>query len=179
VTSVRQAEHRGILRPLLVVLGSILIFAYGVIALISQDPFWFLTRATVPDPGRIVIRVDGVETVLNTASPGYELIVDGTRKALSGFKSWAPGSMGLSESTLQEYEQQGTILELYFIEPVDFHLPFDDGRPTALLIPIEGRFAGEGYVFRGKGGRWWAGQLIMRDPQPLLDALSTLGYIQQ
>jgi hypothetical protein len=176
---VHQSEHKSILRPLVVVLGSLLLFAYGVIALLSQDPFWFLTQATVPDPGRIVIRVDGVKTVLNIASPGYELIVDGTREALSGFRAWAPGSMGLSEATLQEYQQQGTILELYFIEPVDFHLPFDDGRPTALLIPIEGRFAGEGYVFRGKSGRWWAGQLIMRDPQPLLDALSALGYIQQ
>ena len=43
--------------------------------------------------------------------------------------------MGLSEPTLAEYQVQGTILELYFSEPVDFHLPFDDGRPTALLIP--------------------------------------------
>jgi hypothetical protein len=175
----RQTQHRGILRPLLVVLGSILFFAYGVIALISQDPFWFLTRAAVPDPERIVIRVDGMETVLNAATPGYGQIVEATREALSAFKAWAPGSVGLSEPTLREFQQQGTVLELYFGEPVDFHLPFDDGRPTALLIPIEGRFAGEGYVFRGKGGKWWAGQLTVRDPQPLLDALSALGYIRQ
>lgn len=179
MTSVRQSQHKGILRPLLVVLGSILLFAYGIIALLSQDPFWFLTRAEVPDPERIVIRVDGVETVLNAATPGYGQIVEATREALSGFKAWAPGSAGLSESTLQEYQQRGIILELYFGEPVDFHLPFNDGRPTALLIPIEGRYAGEGYVFRGKHGRWWAGQLTMRDPQPLMDALSALGYIRQ
>jgi len=57
--------------------------------------------------------------------------------------------------------------------PVDFHLPFNDLQPTALLIPIEGQHAGHGYVFRGKNGIWLGGQMIMSDPQPLLDALST------
>jgi hypothetical protein len=41
-------------------------------------------------------------------------------------------------------------------EPVDFHLPFNDGEPTALLIPIQGRHAGHGYVFRGGNGKWWS-----------------------
>jgi hypothetical protein len=84
----------------------------------------------------------------------------------------------LSEATLAEYQERGTILELYFDEPVDVHLPFDDGQPTALLIPIQGRHAGRGYVFRGKDGKWWVGQLVMSDSQPLLEALSTLGYVQ-
>ena len=64
------------------------------------------------------------------------------------------------------------------VSAVDFHLPFYDGRPTALLIPIEGRLSGKGYVFRGRNGEWWAGQMCMSDSQPLFDALSTLGYIQ-
>lgn len=85
----------------------------------------------------------------------------------------------MSEATLEEYQHRGSILELYFNEPVDFHLPFNDGRPTALLIPIEGRLSGKGYVFRGRNGEWWAGQMCMSDPQSLFDALSTLGYIQQ
>lgn len=177
--AVARSKHRTILGPIFAILGTIVVFGYGVITLMSEDPLWFLSRAEIPDPERIVIRVDGVETVLTTPSAGYDLIVEASRKALSSFKAWAPGSMGLSEPTLAEYQVQGTILELYFSEPVDFHLPFDDGKPTALLIPMAGRFGGEGHVFRGRNGRWWAGQLTMSDPQPLVDALSNLGFLQQ
>ena len=173
------SSHRSALKPLFVVLGAIALFVYGTVALLSQDAKWFLSRADVPDPERIVIRVDGDETVLTPASADYGPLLAATKEALSGFKNWAPGSMGLSESTLTEYQSSGTILELYFDEPVDFHLPFPDGSPTALLLPLEGRHGGEGFVFRGKRGRWWAGHLIVSDPQPLMDVLSTLGYIQQ
>lgn len=145
----------------------------------SHDPLWFLSRAAVPDPQRIVIRVDGEETVLTASEPEYDVVLEATRRALSAFENWGLGSIGLSEPTLVEYRSHGTILELYFTEPVDFHLPFNDGRPTALLIPIEGRYGGEGYVFRGKYGKWWAGQLVVKDPQPLVDALAAQGYLQR
>jgi hypothetical protein len=175
----KGSNHRSALKPLLVVLGAIALFIYGTVALLSQDAKWFLSRVDLPDPERIVIRVDGHESVLTPVSANYGAIVAATKDALSGFKNWAPSSMGLSESTLTEYQSSGTILELYFDEAVDFHLPFPDGSPTALLLPLRGRHGGEGHVFRGKRGRWWAGNLIMSDPQPLVDELLALGYIQQ
>jgi len=173
-----QPKHLKLLSPILAIVGAIGFFVYGVIAMMSEDPLWFLGGATVPDPERIVIRVEGEETILTANLPGYDLIVEATREALSEFSNLAPRSAGLSEATLEEYQHRGTILELYFNQPVDFHLPFNDLRPNALLIPIEGMHAGRGYVFRGKDGKWLAGQMLMSDAQPLLDALSTLGYIR-
>jgi hypothetical protein len=168
--------YQSILRPILAVFGSIFLFAYLTIALISQDPLWFLGRAVVPDPLQILIRVDGQEIVLTSSSVEYAELVSGVRASLSSFENWAPGSVGLSPPTLAEFQERGVILELYFAEPVNFRLPFNDGRPTALLIPIEGRYAGEGYVFRGKHGKWWAGQLVMKNPEPLLEALRRLNF---
>jgi hypothetical protein len=173
-----RAGHRGCLKPMLVVFGAILVFAYVTVALLSHDPRWFLGRAELPDPVRIVVRVDGQETELTADVPDYALVLAATREALSGFSNWAPGSAGLSDETKEEYQRQGTIIELYFDEPVDFQLPFPDGNPTQLLMPIEGRLGGEGYVFRGRNGRWWAGQLTMSDPQPLYDVLAALGYTE-
>ena len=172
-----RARHRELLVPISILVGAIGFCGYGIITVMSTDPLWFLGDASVPDPERIVIRIDGEETVLTADSPGYDLIVEATTEALSEFENLAPLSAGLSEATLAEYQHHGTILELYFNEPVDFHMPFDDHRPTALLIPIEGRHAGQGYVFRGKNGEWWAGQMRMSDPRPLLNALSALGYV--
>jgi len=174
-----KPKHLKLLSPILATCGAIGFFAYGVIAMMSEDPLWFLGGVTMTDPERIVIRVDGQETVLTAGSPGYDLLVDASKEALSKFNNLAPRSMGLREVTLTEYQLRGIILELYFSEPVDFHLPFNDLQPTALLIPIEGRHAGHGYVFRGKNNKWLTGQMCMSDPQPLFDALSTLGYIQQ
>lgn len=173
-----RAGHRGCLKPMLVVFGGILVFAYGTVALLSQDPLWFAGGVDMRGPQRVVIRVDGEETVLTPDAADYGPIVGAARESLSGFRTWALGSMGLSEETQAEYQRQGIVVEFYFAEPLDFHLPFPDGSPTALLIPVEGRHGGEGHVFRGKNGRWWAGQLTMSDPQPLYDALSALGYIQ-
>ncbi len=163
---------------MLVVFGAIVLFIYGVVALLSQDPRWFRSRVEMADPERIVIRVDGEETELTSTAPDYALILSAARQALSGFTNWAPGTVGLSEATLTEYQSHGVILELYFDEPVDFQMPFPDGKPTALIVPVQGRLGGEGYVFRGKNGRWWAGQLTMSDPQPFYDVLSALGYLE-
>jgi hypothetical protein len=173
-----RGRHRRLWVPLSAILGVVMLVFYGIVAVMSEDPLWFLGRTDLPNPRRIVIRVDGEETVLMASSPGYAAVVEATEKAMSSFESLAPRSAGLSEATLAEYQERGTILELYFDEPVDVHLPFDDGRPMALLIPIQGRHAGRGYVFRGKDGKWWVGQLVMSDPQPLLEALSALGYVQ-
>ena len=174
-----KPKHLRLLSPILTIAGAIGLFAYGVIAMMSEDPLWFLGGATVPDPERIVIRVNGQETLLTVNSPSYDLIIEAMREAMSEFGNMAPLSAGLSEATLEEYQHRGTILELYFNRPVDFHMPFNDLQPTALLIPIEGRHAGNGYVFRGKNDKWLAGQMCMSDPQPLFDALSVLGFIQQ
>ena len=174
-----KPKHQKLLSPILTIAGAIGLFVYGVIAMMSEDPLWFLGGATVPEPERIVIRVNGQETLLTVNSPSYDLIIEAMREAMSEFRNMAPLSAGLSEATLEEYQHRGTTLELYFNQPVDFHLPFNDLQPTALLIPIKGHLSGRGYVFRGKNGLWLGGQMIMSDPQPLFDALSALGYIQQ
>jgi hypothetical protein len=173
------SRHRRLLIPLLIIAGAIGLLFYGVVALISEDPLWFLGRAELPAPRHIVIRVNGEDDVLTPSSPGYDALVAAAGQAMSAFENLAPSSAGLSEETLEEYERQGVTLALYFDTPVDFHLPFSDGRPTALLIPIQGRYAERGYVFRGKRGKWWGGAMRMSDPRPLYDALSTLGYIQR
>jgi hypothetical protein len=174
----KSRGHRGLLVPLLVVLGALALMSYGVIALMSEDPLWFLGNTALPRPQRIVVRIEGQETVLTASSPGYELLTEATEQAMSSFARLSLLSGGLSEETLAGYQESGVVVELYFDEPVDVHLPFNDGRPTALLIPLRGQLGGKGYVFRGKDGRWWAGQLMVRDPQPLMDALVVLGYIQ-
>jgi hypothetical protein len=172
-----EPKKRGLLEPILVFAGIIGVLVYGAVTAISGDPLWFLGGASLPDPQRIVIRVEGEETVLTPNSPGYDIMVGSAKEALSSFVNSAPVPLGLSDDTMEAYQHRFTVLELYFDTPVDFHLPFDDGEPTALLIPIAGRHAGHNYVFRGGNGTWWVGPIQMSDSKPLFNALSALGYI--
>jgi len=172
-----EQEKKGLLEPVLTFVIIVLALMYGAVAAVSGDPLWFLGGTSMPDPERIVIRVDGVETVLTKNSPGYAMLAKATRKALSSFASTAPDPLGLSAETIAEWQQRFTVLELYYPKPVDFRLPFEDGDPTALLIPIEGRHAGHNYVFRGKDGEWWSRPLKMSDTTPILDTMRALGYI--
>lgn len=173
-----EPKKKSIIEPILIFVFVIGLLMYTVVTAITGDPKWFLGGASVPDPQRIVIRVDGEETVLTSNSIGYEIMVKATKKSLSSFQNSAPIPMGLSDETLEEYQQHSTVVELYFDEPVDFHLAFNDRKPTALLIPIQGRYADRNWVFRGKNGVWQPGALIMSDSQPLYMALETLGYIE-
>jgi len=173
-----QPQKKSLLEPLLVVVGLIAALVYLAVAAISGDLLWFLGGASLPDPQRIVIRVEGEETVLTSNSPGYDIMTGATKKALSSFANSAPIPMGLSDESIEEFQHRYTVLELYYNEPVDFHLPFNDGDPTALMIPIQGRHAGHNYVFRGGNGEWWARPIKMSDSQPIFDALSALGYIK-
>jgi len=171
-----QPHKKSLWELILTTLIVILLLMYGAVAAVSGDPLWFLGKASLPDPVRIVIRVEGQETVLTRNSPGYEIMAKASKKALSSFQNSAPIPLGLSDETIAEYQHRFTVLELFYDRPVDFHLPFNDGNPTALLIPIDGRHAGHGYVFRGGNGEWWSRPLSMSNPQPIFDALSALGY---
>ncbi len=173
-----QPKKKSLLEPILVFVGIFGLIGYGVIAAISGDALWFLGGASLPNPSRIVIRVEGEETVLTSNSPGYEIVAGATKDALSTLSNQGPVQLGLSDETLEEYQHRFTVLELYYDEPVDFHLPFNEGEPTALMIPVEGRHAGHNYVFRGGNGEWWARPLKMSDSQPIFDALRALGYIE-
>ncbi len=173
-----QPEKKSLWEPLVVVAVILGLIVYGVIAAVTGDMLWFRGGASVPDPSRIVIRVDGDETVLTRNSPGYDIMAGATKKALSSLANSGPVQLGLSDETIEEYQYRFTVLELHYDEPVDFHLPFNEGKPTALLIPIEGRHAGHNYVFRGGNGEWWARPIKVNDPEPIMAALRTLGYIE-
>lgn len=173
-----KPSKKGVLEPILVCVIVIGVLVYAVCTAVTGDPKWFLGGASMPNPRQIVIRVDGEETVLTSNSNGYDIMVKATKKALSSFANSAPIPMGLSDETIEQYQHRFTVMELYFDKPVDFHLPFNDMDPTALLIPIRGRHAGKGWVFRGgQNGEWHPGPLTMTNPQPIFQALATLGYI--
>lgn len=156
-------------------LFAILIF-YAINVFNTGNWLWFSSKSAHVRPSRIVIVDHGQRTVVAQGHASYQALVDAAEQSLSKLSNTDLVSIGLSEQTLADYDTDSLVLELYFDQPVIFNSIARTGEPTQLLIPIEGRHAGGGYVFRGAQGSWWHGAIRMADPAPLLNALQQMGY---
>jgi hypothetical protein len=156
------------------VIGAAII--YLVNALNTGNWLWFQAGSTDVRPARIVIVDHGQRTIVAPGHAEFNALADAASASLSEFSNSDLVSIGLSTQTLDEYANESLVLELYFDAPLHFNLLVRTGEPTQLLIPIEGRHADGGYVFRGAQGEWWFGALRMADPAPLYAALQQMGY---
>ncbi len=139
--------------------------------------FWFRGNTVNVRPSRIVIVDHGQRTVLNPGHSAFTSLVEATTQSLSKLNNSGIVDVGLSQQTLSDYATDSLVLELYFDSPVVFNTAARTGKPTQLLIPINGRHSGGGLVFRGTNGEWWYGAIRMADPQPLLMALEQAGFL--
>jgi hypothetical protein len=142
----------------------------------TGDWLWFQSTALDAHPDRLRIRHYGEETLIQPGHPDYQQLADVLDATLSDFNNTALIDVGFGEETLTYFDSEGVVLELYYDNPIEFHAPFRAGRPTQILIPIEGRHAGRNYFFRGDKGEWWFGAMRMSDSTALYATLEEMGY---
>lgn len=169
-------RKNSVLEPLaiMVVIAALIIYTLGVFS--SGNWMWFLSTTSELDLARIVVVDQGERRTFTREDADFEMLAAAVKVSLHKFSNTDLVDIGLSDQTLDDYTRDGVLMELYFNSPVEFNTLARAGRPTQLLIPIQGRHADGGYVFRGDNGRWWFGALRMEDPGPLSDALRQLGY---
>lgn len=138
---------------------------------------WFRGNTMNVRPSRIIVVDHGERIILNQGHPAFTPLVDATIESLSELNNSGIVDVGLSEQTLADYATDSLVLELHFDSPVVFNTAARTGKPTQLLIPIQGRHSDGGLVFRGDKGEWWYGAVRMANPQPLLQALEQAGYL--
>lgn len=172
-----QPTKMRVLEPFIGMALFIVATVYLVNAFNTGNWFWFRGNTVNVRPSRIVIVDHGERTVLNPGHPAFNSLIEAATQSLSDLNNSGIVDVGLSEQTLSDYANDSLVLELYFDSPVVFNTAARTGKPTQLLIPIEGRHANGGLVFRGDKGEWWYGAVRMADPQPLLLALEQMGYL--
>ncbi len=165
-----------LLKPFALFVIVLAAIAYGIIALNSQNLLWFKSQTLNARPDRIIVLHYGEQTLMQPGSPSYDALADAVEESLSQIRSTDLISIGLSPQTLADYQNKALVLQLFYNQPVNFQTLARTGRPTQLLIPIEGRHAGNGYFFRGDDGEWWYGAMRMGDPTPIYQALEQAGY---
>jgi hypothetical protein len=166
-----------VIEPFLILFLITVVGVYLLNAFNSGSWLWFQGRATVlVPPARIVVVNNGERLLLQPGTDYYSELSEATIAALSKFSNTDLVSIGLSDQTLSDYAEEGLIVELYFDKPLQFNTLARTGKPTQLLIPIEGRHAAGAYVFRGAQGAWWFGAIRMADPSPIYTVLQQMGY---
>ncbi len=169
-------QGSSVLQPLLIFVGAILLIVYLVGALNSGNWLWLLPIQPDYEPARILIRDNGQTTEYRPGVDGFIELAAALDLAFSDFSNLDLIPIGLSDETLQDYNESSLVMEIYYPQDIRFNTIVRMSNVNQLLIPIEGRHAGNRYVFLGADGRWLTGAFVMTNDQPIRDALGALGF---
>jgi hypothetical protein len=163
------------LQLVLLVVGFGLLFYYGVTAMTARDPKWF-TGEFRGRPSRIVVYHNGErEELLPDQENGFDRLARAVTSSLDqGFANLS--SLGLSPASLQDAYTKDVTLEVFFESPVELHTWFNPGRTTQMLFLITGRYGDLSIVLLGDEGHYRSGAPVLKDMEPIRDALRSLGY---
>lgn len=169
-------QRQSLLTPFLFLVGAILFIIWVVGVINTSNWGWFLPFQPTFEPSRIVVRDKGRSTEYRPGDPGYLELSEALTTSFAGFTNSSLVPLGLSDETLKSYNETALVVEVFYPGSIRFNTPVRMDQINQLLIPIEGRHAGNRYVFLGANGRWLAGAMVMQDDQPILTALQNLGY---
>lgn len=173
-----QEQRQSLLTPFLMFIGVILLIIWSVGALNTGNWGWFLPFQPTFEPSRIIVREEGRVSDYLPGDPGFELLSAAFDASFADFTNADLVPLGLSDQTLEEYKESATVVEIFYPRDIRFNSVVRMENINHLLIPIEGRHSGKRYVFLGADNKWLAGAMVMKNDQPIIDALDTLGHIQ-
>lgn len=166
-----------IVQPFLMMIIFFGIIVYLIGALNTGNWLWVLPIQPKYEPSRVIVRVNGEITEYRPGIDGFFELKTAFDAAFADFSNLDLVPMGLSEQTLQEYENSSVVVEIQYPQDIRFNTIVRMRDVNRLLIPIEGRHAGNRYMFLGTDVRWLTGALVMADDQPIYDVLRALGHI--
>jgi hypothetical protein len=153
--------------------GIFLFIIYSINTYNSGNPLWFVPFQPSHTPDRIVVWQDGVRTEYLPDNNKFPSLAEAVASSLKRFRNRQLINAGISETTLESYYKSGTVVEAYYNQPLYFNLPIRMENITQLLIPLDGEFASEQYVFMGRRGAWLVGALQVATTEEL-DKVVTL-----
>jgi len=164
---------------LLGLLGTVVIFViaagYGIVALSTEDPLWFVPTFS-EDAAEVTVYCRGEQETVPSGSPHLTSINLFINEVLSGRKNW--DSLTMSEATYQYYQESDAVvaLEIRYDHPVRVHsiYKYFSGVDT-IVIPLVGRHSNVNAVFGMIDGVPTAGALHVNSPEMMLDYLVTNG----
>ena len=148
--------------------GFVLVLVLVVIALVYISPvvltgnfLWFLPVFDV-EPMTIIVYRDGEQMTLVPGKPGFDGLTAASNELISNIKA-VHRTFGISDVGLEDLRAEGTAIELFYAEPLDFPTPVNLGGPNQLLIPLSGHYIINPVALRGFEGDYWGAALRLGD----------------
>ncbi len=161
-------------RMLLSLLVLVVIVILGTVTFSAQDPLWWLGGFT-QRPVYVIVYNAGQKTSYSEGIDGYDILANAVVEVLNSGVS-RNAAIGLSQGSQNDAYNQYLTVEAYFDPPAKLHAYFNTGNPTMMLFPITGRHSDESVVFLGENGQYMTSVPVVKNYQPLRDALKQLGY---
>jgi hypothetical protein len=148
--------------------GFVLVLVLVVIALVYFSPvvltgnfLWFLPVFDV-EPMTIIVYREGEKMTLVPGNPGFDQVTVASNELISNIKA-VHRTFGISDVGLEDLRAEGTAIELFYAEPLDFPTPVNLGGPNQLLIPLSGHYTINPVALRGFEGEYWGAALRLGD----------------
>jgi hypothetical protein len=148
--------------------GFVLVLVLVVAALVYFTPvvltgnfLWFLPVFDV-EPAKIIVYRDGEQITLYPGDPGFDQITAASNELISDIKA-VHRTFGISDVGLEDLRAEGTAVELFYAESLDFPTPVNLGGPNQLLIPLSGHYTINPVALRGFEGEYWGAALRLGD----------------
>jgi hypothetical protein len=136
-------------------------FVYFIPVLATGNFLWFLPVFDV-QPVRIVVYRSGEQVALFPGDAGFEEVTAASNRLVSNIVA-VHSTFGISDVGLEDLYAEGTAVELFYAEPLDFPTPVNLGGPNQLLIPLSGHYTINPIAVRGFDGEYWGAALRLGD----------------
>jgi hypothetical protein len=154
-------NRAGLLSFFLILLLFIAAFVYFIPVLATGNFLWFLPVFDV-QPERIIVFRDGEQLTLYPGDPRFDEVTAASNQLISDIVA-VHRTFGISDVGLEELYAEGTAVELFYAESLDFPTPVNLGGPNQLLIPLSGHYAINPLALRGFDGEYWGAALRLGD----------------
>ena len=145
----------------LVLLLVVAALVYFTPVMLTGNLLWFLPVFDV-EPEQIILYRNGEQIRLYPGDPGFDEVTEASNELISKIEA-VHASFGISDVGLEDLRAEGTAIELFYAEPLDFPSPVNLGGPNQLLIPLSGHYTINPIAIRGFDGEYWGAALRLGD----------------
>ncbi len=161
--------------------GFALILLLTIVALVYLTPvvltgnfLWFISVFDT-EAKKIIVYRGGEQITLYPDDPGFDEVTAACNALISKIKAVHP-TFGISDIGLEQLRAEGTAVELFYAEPLDFPSPVNLGGPNQLLIPLSEHYVENPVAIRGFDGDYWGAALRLGDLRELQAIVAALEH---
>ena len=156
----------------LILLLVVVALVYFTPVLLTGNFLWFLPIFD-EQPTTIIVFREGEQLTLYPGDPGFDEVTSATNKLISKIEA-VHRTFGISDVGLEDLRAEGTAVELFYAESLDFPSPVNVGGANQLLIPLTGHYTINPVALRGFDGEYWGAALRLGDLTELQAVVAAL-----